>query len=155
VGALPVDRQTAAMAQAAVAAEVHQALHVHLHFAAQIALDLVVGLEKLADLLDLTLGELFGHPVGRNPGLRADGARRRLADPVEVRERVDDVLVTGEVDACDASHVFLSLTLALLVAGVLADDPHDALAADHLALVTDLLDARTDFHRALLTCGGT
>ncbi len=32
------------------------------------------------------------------------------------------------------------LTLALFVARVLADDPHRTVAADHLALVTDLLD---------------
>jgi hypothetical protein len=43
----------------------------------------------------------------------------------------------------------LALALALLVARVLANDPDDALAADHLALVADLLDARSDFHGAL------
>jgi hypothetical protein len=56
------------------------------------------------------------------------------------------VLVPGEVDACNAGHDVLPLALPLLVARVLADDPHDAFAPDHLALVTDLLDARTYFH---------
>src|SRR6516165_886846 len=38
------------------------------------------------------------------------------------------------------------LSLPLLVAWVLTNDPHDAFAADHLAFVADLLDARSDFH---------
>jgi hypothetical protein len=36
--------------------------------------------------------------------------------------------------------------LPLFVLLVLADDPHHAGAADHLALAADLLDGRTDFH---------
>src|SRR5512146_447773 len=43
-----------------------------------------------------------------------------------------------------------ALALALLVAGVgRADDPHDALALHHLALVADLLHRRADLHDAL------
>src|SRR5690349_24398477 len=44
--------------------------------------------------------------------------------------------------------------LALLVAGVLADDHDPAVAADHLALVADLLDARLDLHRSLTALAG-
>src|SRR4051795_4608043 len=40
----------------------------------------------------------------------------------------------------------LPLTLPLLVARVLADDPHRTVAADHLALLTHLLDRRSDLH---------
>jgi len=40
--------------------------------------------------------------------------------------------------------------LPLLVTGVLADDLHPPVAADHLALVTDLLDAWSNFHRFFL-----
>jgi hypothetical protein len=40
-----------------------------------------------------------------------------------------------------------SVALPLLVAGILlANDPHDALAADHDAVVANLLHARTDLH---------
>src|SRR5690349_17857708 len=42
------------------------------------------------------------------------------------------------------------LSLALLVTGVgRADDPHDALAPHHLALVADLLHRRADLHETL------
>src|SRR5947209_5677062 len=36
--------------------------------------------------------------------------------------------------------------LALLVTGVRADDAHRPVPADHLALLADLLDGRTDLH---------
>src|SRR5512142_2766735 len=39
------------------------------------------------------------------------------------------------------------LSLALLVLRILADDPHDALPADHLALGAYVPDRRPDFHR--------
>jgi len=42
--------------------------------------------------------------------------------------------------------LFQRLTLALFVLWVDANYPHDALAVDNLALVTHLLNRRTDFH---------
>jgi hypothetical protein len=48
--------------------------------------------------------------------------------------------------------------LPLLVTRVFADDPNDAFAADHLAFVANLFDARPDFHDGFsllgLTCDG-
>src|ERR1700690_1211972 len=85
VRSLPVDRQPSAVTEPPVAAKVHQALDVHLHLSAQIAFDLVVRLEHLADLPDLRLGQLLGHPVRRDPGLLTDASRGGLTNPVEVR----------------------------------------------------------------------
>src|SRR5262245_52931589 len=48
VGALAAHRQSLAMAEAAVAADVHQHLDVLLHLAAQVALDLVLTLDHVA-----------------------------------------------------------------------------------------------------------
>src|SRR4029079_6579395 len=42
----------------------------------------------------------------------------------------------------------LPSALALLVARVLTDDPHRTVAADHLALLTHLLDRRSDLQRS-------
>jgi hypothetical protein len=39
--------------------------------------------------------------------------------------------------------------LTLLVPRVITNDPHHALAADHLALVTNLLNAGSNFHGGL------
>jgi hypothetical protein len=43
----------------------------------------------------------------------------------------------------------LSLPLALLVPGVLADHTHDAVALDDLAVLTTSLDRRPDLHDIL------
>src|SRR5947207_15451552 len=52
VGALTAHRQAAPMAQAPVAAEIHQPLDVHGNFAPQIALDHVIAVDHLAQLQD-------------------------------------------------------------------------------------------------------
>jgi hypothetical protein len=44
----------------------------------------------------------------------------------------------------------LPSALLLLMFGVLADDPDDAVAANHLAFIAYFLDARPDFHAQLL-----
>src|SRR5690349_10977696 len=68
-GALAVDGQVAAVAQATVAADLDQALDVHVHFAAQIALDLVFGVAVyvLAKTGDLIFGEVLDARVGADP----------------------------------------------------------------------------------------
>jgi hypothetical protein len=53
-------------------------------------------------------------------------------------------LVQHEARAVDS--ISLSLTLALLVAGVGANHVHFALAAHNLAVFTDSLDTRSHFH---------
>src|SRR6185503_1444448 len=58
VGALAADRQAFAMAQPAIAAEIHQPLDVHGDLAPQIALDHVVAVDHLADLQHLLIGQL-------------------------------------------------------------------------------------------------
>src|SRR5262249_23312177 len=119
-------------------------LDVHRHLATEIALDLELGLEDVADATDLVLVEAVGPLVERDVSLLQDLPAQRLADPVDVRERNLHPLVAREVDACDTSH---GLALPLLVLGVVrADHAHDALAPDDLALVTNLLDRRSHFH---------
>src|SRR3712207_763623 len=63
---LPAHGQPAAMAQAAVAADLHQALDVLGALAPQIALDREVGVDEVAELRDLVLGEVA------DVGVRAD-----------------------------------------------------------------------------------
>src|SRR4051812_47517756 len=49
VGSLPVDREPFSVAKTAVAPEIHQPLDVHLHVAPEIAFDLELGLDRLAN----------------------------------------------------------------------------------------------------------
>jgi hypothetical protein len=93
------------MTKPTVATEVHQALDVRLNLAPEIAFDFVDRLEELADLLDVALGQLLGLLVRGDACLFANLERRLLADAIEVRERVRDVLVVGKVYSCDTSHV--------------------------------------------------
>src|ERR1700683_1142686 len=46
----------------------------------------------------------------------------------------------------------LTLTLPLLMLWIGADDPHHALAVDHLAFVAHLFDGRSNFHVFSLSC---
>src|SRR3569623_1168469 len=57
VGALTAHRQAATMAQAAIAAEVHQTLDVDTDFTTQVALDEIVAVDHYADLEHLGVAE--------------------------------------------------------------------------------------------------
>src|SRR5690606_3895682 len=80
-GTLAAQRQTTAMAQATVAAQVHQALDAHGHGAAQVALDGVLA-DLGAQRLDLTLDQVLDFAIRRNTGRGADGLRTGAADAV-------------------------------------------------------------------------
>src|SRR4051812_44770643 len=105
MSALTARRQTAAVARAAIAAEVHEALDRELHIAAQIALDAEVSFDRIADLADVVLVEIVAALVTRDAGLGEHDVRRVAADAVDVRECDLDPLVAREVNACNASHV--------------------------------------------------
>jgi len=66
-------------------------------------------LEQLADLADVAVRELLGLLGLGDARALADLPRERAPDAVQVREGVRDLLVTGEVDACDTSHDRCSL----------------------------------------------
>src|SRR5579883_616045 len=153
VGPLAVDRQALAVADALVAVDLHLALDVLGHVAAQVTLHPQVGVDVVAQADDLLVGQV-AHPCVRvDLGARQNLARDGRAHTVDVGEGHLHALVAGDVDAGDPGHVPLLLALPLLVAGVLADH-HDApVAADHLALLADGLDARSDLH-VVLTCTG-
>src|SRR4051795_702636 len=73
LGALAVDRQATAVAETAVAADLHQALDVLRALAAKVALDGEVVVDVVAELADLVLGEVADvgvliHARGREGG---------------------------------------------------------------------------------------
>ena len=65
--ALPSDRQIAPMAQTTITTKVHQTLDVHGNFAPKIAFDLVIPVDRLADLQHISVGKLIDATLGRNP----------------------------------------------------------------------------------------
>src|SRR6478735_4448833 len=66
VGTLTTNRQPAAMAQAAIAAEVHQTLDVHAGLATQVAFDQVVAVDHFTDLQHFLIAELRHAAINRN-----------------------------------------------------------------------------------------
>ena len=94
----------AAMAQAAIAAQIHQPLDVHGHFAAQVALDHEVAVDRLADLQHLSVGQLVHAPLVGDADLGADVLRELGTDAMDILQRDHHALLRRYVNACDASH---------------------------------------------------
>src|SRR6478735_4367203 len=76
---LAADREAAAVAQAAVGADLHQPFDVLRALAAKVSLDLVL-LDRLAQANHLVLGQVFDQGVGIDLGLREDLLRGGAAD---------------------------------------------------------------------------
>src|SRR5581483_9662573 len=183
--ALTAHRQSAAMPHPAVAAEVHQPLDAHGHFAAQVALDRELA-DLLANAVHLRVGKVLDLACGLDPGRDQDRLRAWTPDAIDRRQRNLGMLVIRNVDACYTSHrslrslclfscplsaISCQQTLAggyvswlwaaadrrqlnadgrsplpLLVTRVRADHAHHTIAADDLAVATDLLDRCQHFH---------
>src|SRR6266704_1288430 len=113
VGTLTAHRQSAAMTQAAIAAEVHQTLDVHAGLASQIAFDQIVAVDHFADLQHFLVAELVDPTVIRNLDLLHDVGRILLANAMDVLERDQDALVGRDIHAGNTGHGLLSCRRSL------------------------------------------
>src|SRR5690349_12457577 len=104
MGALAADRQALAMTQPAIAGHVHQALDVHRHLAAEIALDPVFAVDQLADAENLLIRQLVDPALLRDAELLADLDRVLRPDAIDVAQRNRHALVRGNIDTGDARH---------------------------------------------------
>ena len=106
LGALAAHRQAAAVPDALVAADLDLAADVGGDLAAQVTLDLVVGLDVVAQL---RRGPRRSGPWRAGPGSMPVAARvccgAGAADPVDVGERDLHPLVAGEIDADETCHM--------------------------------------------------
>src|SRR4029450_12409509 len=104
-GPLTTRGETPAVADAGVAADLHLAADVRGDLAAQVALNLEIGLDVVAELYQLLVREVPGALVeidGRGgQGLDRAGP----ADPEDVGERDLHPLLAGEVHADETCHV--------------------------------------------------
>src|SRR5690606_13262142 len=112
VSALTTHRQTLAVAQTTVAAQIHQALDVHGDFTPQVALDDEIAVDRLADARDLVIGQLVDTPVLGNANPIADLLGLGMANAVNISQRDRYALPTGNVDASDTCHAVVSLRQA-------------------------------------------
>src|SRR6185437_6704954 len=108
MGALAAHRQAAAMAQPAIAAEVHQPLDVDTGLATKIALDDVVAVDHFADLQHVRVAQLADATLLRDLHLLDDVGRALRADAMDILQRDQHALVGGDIHAGNAGHVRLS-----------------------------------------------
>src|SRR6202007_2413498 len=106
--ALPAHRQPAAVAQAAITAQVHQPFDIHGNDAPQIALDLVFAVDQLADAQHFLVGELVHPALIRDVQPGADFLRLGGADTVDVAEPDGHSLVGRDVHAGNTRHACCS-----------------------------------------------
>jgi hypothetical protein len=93
------------MAQATVAAEIHQALDVHRHVAAKIAFDLVLAIDGFADLQDFGVGQFADAAFGRDLHPCTNVLGKLRADAVNILKSDHDAFLRRNVHTCDTSHV--------------------------------------------------
>src|SRR6185369_7818707 len=84
-GALTANRQAAAMTEAAIAAQVHQALDVDRHLATQVAFDRQAA-DFLTNLFEVGVGQVLDLAIERNTARFADLLRGRAADAIDGRQ---------------------------------------------------------------------
>src|ERR1700750_912464 len=113
VGALTAHRQAATMTQAAIAAEVHQALDVDAGLTAKVALDEIVAVDDFADLQHFLVAELADAALGGNLHLLHDLGGVLLADAMDVLERDQHALVGWNIHAGNTGHELLSYRRSL------------------------------------------
>jgi hypothetical protein len=106
-GALPPDRQAAAMPQAPVATEVKQALDIHADFTPQVALNIQFG-DFRPQGIHLPLIQLTNFGTLTQAGHFAKFLRRGSANAVYIGKRYNSVLVIRYIDSSNTSHSIYS-----------------------------------------------
>src|SRR5690606_33099039 len=97
----------AAMAQAAVAAEIHQSLDVLLYLTTEITLYLELALDDLTNRANVALAELVDDAIFRNFRLRANSLRRLIAHAINVAQRIAQLLASGQIYSSNTCHKLL------------------------------------------------
>src|SRR4030081_1483581 len=108
MGALTAHRQSAAMTQAAIAAEIHQTLDVHAGLATQVAFDQIVAVDHFTNLQHFLIAQLRNAAIIRNLDLLQDVGRILLADAMDVLERDQHALVGRNIHTGNTGHGLLS-----------------------------------------------
>src|SRR5690242_4295873 len=102
-GTLTAHREGFTMTEAAVAAEIHEALDALLHLAARVTFHLVTGVDRVADSLDVGLRQLVDLAGFGDVRALANLLRGRDTDAVDVRESVSNRLTAGQVNTSNTS----------------------------------------------------
>ena len=107
VRALAAHGQAATMTQTAIAADLHQALHVLRNLAMQVTFDLEVLLDVIAQLREVFLGKVLHANVGIDAGSGDDLFGRSEANAVNEGQGDLNALIAGKIDTNETCHVVL------------------------------------------------
>src|SRR5690349_1949436 len=105
VRALSANGQRAAMAQAAIAADVHQALDVHLHALAQVAFDLALHFQDVTNATQLVFAQVAHARIEVDARFLEHRVRARTADTVNIGETNLGSLVWWQIYSSYTCHV--------------------------------------------------
>jgi hypothetical protein len=104
VRTLATDGELATMAQATVAAKVHKSLDVHCNFAAKIAFDHIITVDRLADLKHFRVSQLIDPTLRRNIDFLANFRGLLGTNAMNILKRDDNALCGRNIDACYTGH---------------------------------------------------
>jgi hypothetical protein len=103
--ALAAHWQTLAMAQTAIAGEIHQTFDVHRHDTPQIALDRMFPIDHLANPQNLVVGQFMDATLLRDTDLATNLVCRGPPNPMDIGEANGDAFLIGDIDASNTCHV--------------------------------------------------
>src|SRR5205085_294165 len=138
-GTLAAHGQAAAVPHAAVGTHLDVPLDIHRDFLAQVAFDGAFLFEDLAHAIDFVFSQIADLLIEVDAGPVEQRTRTAASDAVDISKADLRSLLGRQIHACNTCHDSL-LSLALLMLRIGTDDPHHALAMDHLALVANLFD---------------
>ena len=95
-------------AETAIAADLHQPLDVHGNFAAQVAFDLQVVVDVVAQLADIILCQILHAGIGVDARGLDDVVGDVAANAVDIRQGDFDALLPGKVDTSNSCHVLFA-----------------------------------------------
>src|SRR5580704_12216973 len=124
--------QIAPMPDPAVRLDFNQPADVHLDLFAEIAFHPAFFFNFLAEVVHFIFRQVADLLRVIDARLRGELLRALLPDAIDGRESYPKALLRRKVNTCDACHS-VSLTLALLVLRIAANDPHHSAPVDHFA----------------------
>src|SRR5690606_26888234 len=145
-------RESAAMANAAIASDFRETLDIQGDFATKIAFYLLRLVDRFANAAEFVFRQIAHARIRINAGRLQQLLGSRLADPEDVRQGDYHALVARNVNTSNTSHRQWAppLTLFLFVFRIFANDHDIAFAANDFAFFADRLDRRSHLHDCIL-----
>src|SRR6266481_6566356 len=126
------------MTETTVAADIHQALDVHLNSLAQIAFNLTLGFQHRANPAQLVFIQVLDSSLEADTSFLKNGVCSRASDAVDISQPNLRPFVGWKIHPSYTCHLGISLSLSLFVFRINADHPNHTFAVDDLALITHL-----------------